>query len=275
MVQILELTAQDREAVELGGQLGADGCPGGVLVCSTGRVARGGGFDEMGSGEVRRQPAAALRQGLRVRVNALDLGFQRAGSRHQALIDVDVDLGADHQAAVHERVERVADDPFCRVLNGHDAELDRAALDLFEDSGDRAAGQGRRRRAEVALDGLMRERAFRSQKGDAQALLERQAGADDLLEDRTDGFGRERAGVTLLQPIDDGALAVRRVEGAVGTLLGLRDLLDELCPAIQERQHLVVQPVDLDTQESERIRGRSVRIHGSATLLQVAHGARL
>src|SRR5262249_13345142 len=79
---------------------------------------------------------------------------------------------------------------------------------------------------------------------DAHRLLERQARREDLLEHRADGLRRERSGVGGGEPLDDGALARRHIEGHLHALLQLGDLPHELGSVIQEPEDVVIDGID-------------------------------
>ena len=84
--------------------------------------------------------------------------------------------------------------------------------DLLEHARDRPDRRRARRQPELLLDGHVRKRPFGAEVGDAHALLQRQAGAEDLLEHGADRVGRERPRVGRRQPIGDLAFARRHVE---------------------------------------------------------------
>ena len=87
--------------------------------------------------QVLAQPVPALRQRLRLGVHPADLAPLAAAE--QVMVDPQPDLGADLDARqADEHVQGVGDPAVGRVLQGHDAELDVAAVDLLEDRGDRA-----------------------------------------------------------------------------------------------------------------------------------------
>ena len=77
------------------------------------------------------QPAAALRERLRVRAHATDVAEHRHAS-HQVLVDAQLDLAADLERRAQEHVEGVVDRAFGRVLDRHHAEIGGAGFDLVE-----------------------------------------------------------------------------------------------------------------------------------------------
>ena len=85
------------------------------------------------------EPGAGLRGGLRHGVEAADR-VQLALAREQAVMDLDVGLGADTEGCLQEHVEGQANDPLSGVLDGDHAVVGPALLDLAEDIGQ---GQGR------------------------------------------------------------------------------------------------------------------------------------
>src|SRR4029079_14674767 len=81
--------------------------------------------------------------------------------------------------------------------------------------------------------------------------LQRQAGRHDLAEHRPDRLARKRAVRGRGQALQDRALALRNVEGLATLALAPADLLDDLGPAIEQRQDLIVDAVDRRAQLRE------------------------
>ncbi len=107
-------------------------------------------------------------------------------------------------------------------------------------AGDRPDGRRARRQAELLLDRHVREGPLGAEVGDAHALLQRQAGAEDLLEHRADRLGRERARVGGRQAIGDLALARRDVERDLEAVFRSATRRTGLGALVEQRQDLVV-----------------------------------
>jgi hypothetical protein len=75
-------------------------------------------------------PAAALRERLRMRVKFFDFRARRIAQ--QTLLHLQNNLRNDFQIAVHEHVERVGDDAFGGIFHGHDAVISAFFADLGE-----------------------------------------------------------------------------------------------------------------------------------------------
>ena len=201
--------------------------------------------------------------------------LEPAALREQRVRHAQHALGAHGDLALAERVERLGDDAFGGVLDRDDPELRASGLDRREHVGDARDAAEHRERAEVLARRLVRERALGPEIGDADRLLERARGRDDLAEHRRDALGRERAGVPRAQALDDPALARRLVHRAALRLLRLPHLRDELGALVQLREDRVVhgidaraQPLDLDLGATP-IAQRSIRFgtrHGENAL---------
>jgi hypothetical protein len=94
--------------------------------------------DDVTTGQVLGDPAAALMGRLGVRVDGLDL-FDRA-SREQAVRDENRHFVAHLQLGLDEAVLALADRAGRGVLDRDDAEVGRPAFDLVDDPGLVAAG---------------------------------------------------------------------------------------------------------------------------------------
>ena len=249
--QILDVALQHLQVVNLGGHLGRHRGSVRVAVRGPGRLRGRRCLDDRRTGQVRRQPAAALRQSDGDRVHPLDAFHVHLGPRDQAQGNLQHDLGADFQLAVDEAVERVVDHPVGRVLDGNHAQIRAAALDLLEHAGDGLDGDGARRQAELPLDGHVRERSLRAEIGDLDGLLQRQASAEHLLKHRPHRFGRKRTRVRRRQPFDNLPLPRRNVKRNLHLLLQRGDARDEARAAVQQAQELVVGPIDLGSNHGQ------------------------
>ena len=112
--------AKDRDVVQLGGDVGADG--GGALVgvrLASGRRGRRR-LHDLRAREVLRDPHAALRERLRMRVDGGDVR-ERLRAREQAVRDRKHVLLADQEIAFEERVRGHAHGALGRVLERDDA----------------------------------------------------------------------------------------------------------------------------------------------------------
>ena len=133
---ILDTLGNNLNAI-LHGRLLAGDCSDSRLVSgelSGGRSA--GDFDQPGMRHVAAEPLAALRQGLRLAVNLDD--FAAGTACQQVMVDADLHFTANADRQPGEHVERVDNASVRAVLDRDDAELDMAAVDLFEHCGNRA-----------------------------------------------------------------------------------------------------------------------------------------
>ncbi len=220
-------------------------------------------------GQVQLEPAAALSQRLRVRVDRLDRA-ELARLRQQVVVDRNVDLGRDRERRLDEQVERVADHAFVGVLDRHHAELGLAGLDLREDRVGGRRGSQVRHLSELLDRGLVCVGRGRTEICDADAALQRDRRGDDLAEDLADRRGRERTGVRALEPLEDLELARRHERGRAAGGLQAADIGVQRGAAVQQREDLRIDRVDLFAQRCQRL----------LVLVRVAHrkpsrGARL
>ena len=79
---------------------------------------------------------------------------------HQELVDAQLDFAADPQRRTEQRIERVIDRAFRRVLDRHDAEIGVPGFDFMEHFIDRRQRERAHRMAEVLERGGLREGAF-------------------------------------------------------------------------------------------------------------------
>ena len=236
------LRRRTTQVVELGRHLGRHGGAARVVVRQARAVGGRARLDQRRARQVGRQPAPALR---RPRPGSSRRARSRpsvdAGAREQAHVHLERDLGADLEIAVEEGVEGVDDAALGRVLDGDHAEVGVAALDLLEHGRDGADGRRARRQAELLLDRHVRERPLGAEVGDAHPLLQRQAGAEDLLEHRADRLGRERArGWRPTAARRSGARARGRRTAPRARVLRSATSADQAGALVEQRQDLVV-----------------------------------
>ena len=199
------------------------------------------------------QPVAALRQRLRLAVDAANLLLLAVG--HQVVMNLQPHLGADHQVRhAQEHVERVGDPAVGRVLHRHDAEIDVAAIDLLEDGGDAADAQELDRLAEALDGGEMAVTVFRAEIGDLEHLLQGPRAAHDLAEDGADGGVVERSLVLLVELQDvlqHFLLAGRREDLFAVVVLELADLRRDAGAFVDQLEDLQVEFVDLRAETAQ------------------------
>ncbi len=133
-----------------------------------GRLGGGVGGDRDRVGEVLRHPHAGLAERVGVRHDGRDVGELRALRRAQVQRHRQVDLALHEQLGVErERVEGDGDRALDRVLDGHDADVDLAALDRG-DHVRHVAERHRFARGEVGLreQRFLRERAVGPEEPD-------------------------------------------------------------------------------------------------------------
>ena len=205
----------------------------------TDAVADGDALDRR---HVLLQPAAALRQRLRVTAHPADVTEHRHAT-HQVLVDAQFHLADDLQRRGQEHVERVVDGAFGRVLDRHDAEVGGARFHLVEDFLDRRQRQRPHRVAEILEHRLLRERALRPEVTDLERVLLGEARGHDLAEQPQDLFVPQRAAlflVALQRQTQHLRFAFWTVEidGVAGLVLRDTDLLCQSGPLVDQRMQL-------------------------------------
>src|SRR5439155_8772186 len=179
--RVLDGARQHVQAVALGGGFAGD--RGGSLLGAGAlrRLGVRGDWNALGAGQVLRQPAVALREGLGMRVDAPH-GPQALSLEQEILLHAQLDLRANAKRRGEQQVERAADDAFGRVLYRHHGELHRARLAAAERVIDRARRLALDRAAEMLAYRLLAEGPLGSEVGDADRLLQAAAGRDHLAE---------------------------------------------------------------------------------------------
>ena len=160
------------------------------------------------------------------------------------MLDPQDDLRNDLQVAIDEHVERVRDDAFRGVLDGHHAVVRPVFADLMENVRDGLVRIIAQAGAKAADRGLMREGGLRSQIGDAHRLLQRQRARHDFAVNRANGLVGDRAFIQPADPLQHRQLAVRRVGLLAGFEFDGADLQDALRALVQEFDDLRIQFVD-------------------------------
>jgi hypothetical protein len=212
-----------------------------------GGVARGARgrrrLHELRGREVLRQPATALRERLRVGVDALDRG-EPIGHGEQAVRDLEHQLTADEESALEQGVDGVGDGALRRVLDRHHAVEDGRAADRVEDALDGGRLGVARREPEERTRGDVRVRALGPEEGDGDGCLDGQARAHHLAVHGDDRLAREATGALLREPVEERALALGIVGGDRCRPLGAGDVRDDVGPLLEQRQDLIVDGVD-------------------------------
>ena len=96
---------------------------------------------------------------------------------NEAVLDGHNDLRDDFQRAVHKHIERVGDDAFGCVLDGHDAVFGAVFFHLGEHFGDGFLRSIAEAGAEAAHGGLVRVRGLGAEEGDLESFLQRNGAA--------------------------------------------------------------------------------------------------
>ncbi len=81
--------------------------------------------------QIRFQPIATLGDGVRVRIDPLDITRDPA-LRHQMVRDFLQDFSIDQQAGINEHIQGVIDHAFGGIFDRHHTEMGAAALDFAE-----------------------------------------------------------------------------------------------------------------------------------------------
>ena len=219
---------------------------------ATGTFSVAGDRDLFRLRQVRAQPAAGLRERLRMRVDAFDV-LDAAAARQQVLVHAQLDFAAYLQRRGQEQVQRDLDGPLPGVLHRHHAEIGIAGGDFLEHFLDAGQRQPMRRVAEMLVHRLLAEGAFRPEIADLQRLLLGQAGRHDFAEQPHQHFVGERAVIAvhyLAQHLRF-ALGSVIVDRGGELALGLADLVRPLCALGDQRLDLPVDAVDLFAHRAE------------------------
>ena len=241
------------QPVDLGRGLAGD--RGGAELVARAARALGVAADRnaLDSRQVLVEPAAALRQRLRVRADAHD-ALERIHAPHQAVVDPQLDLAADLQRAGDEPIERVGDRALGGILDRDHAEVGVARLDFLEHLVAGAERQRAHRMPEVLEHGRLGVGALGTEERDLERLLLREAGRHDLAEQPRNLLVAQRPAVALQRRPQHLRLAVRAIEidRVAGGVLRDADLLGEARAAIDELLQLLVERVDFGAQRGER-----------------------
>lgn len=150
-----------------------------------------------GLGQVTIEPFMALRQRLWVGIDAAWRLFRikRGDFAQQILVYPQVDLATNPERGREEQVEGASDRSFRRVFDRNDGVIGVSRLDCAENFINAGAGSEVGRVAEMLVGGHFGEGAHRPQEGDAQGLLQREAGGHDFTHDTLHGFVGQGAGL--------------------------------------------------------------------------------
>jgi len=201
------------------------------------------------------QPVTALRQRLRLAVDAADLRLLAVGQ--QVVVHADADLGTDPDLRhADEHVERVGHPPVGRVLQRHDAEIDVLAVHFLEDGGDVADRHEVHRLAEARQRGEVAEAVLRPEERHLEHPLQRPRAGDQFA---VDGANRRlpEGAIVALEDVLDHFLFPGGGEDALAVLvLDLADLRREVRPLVDEFEDLQVELIDLSSVRLEVLRRR-------------------
>jgi hypothetical protein len=160
-------------------------------------------------------------------------------------------LAAHPCGGCQQEVKSAPHRPVGAVLHRHDAESHLPRLDLTKYFVDGCAGHALHRAAETLERGFFAERPARAEKGHGHGLLERTAGGDDFGEQAVHGIGRQRAGVTVLQPPQHLGFALGPVHGPVA--LQAANTPSQIGALVHQLEELVVDGVDTVAQGADLV----------------------
>ena len=160
------------------------------------------------------------------------------------MLDGHHDLGDDFQFAVHKHVERVGNDTFGGVLHGDYTVGGSIFFHLAEDLSDGFLWHIGEAGTEAAYGGLMGVGGFRTEKGNLEALLQRDGGAHHLAVNVPKGFIRQDAVGNFADATQESLLAVGLIDGLAGGELRLTNAKDVLGAAVQQLDNLGVNLVN-------------------------------
>ena len=188
---ILDLRRQHLQAIHLRRRLTGDGraCP-----AHRARGARPSALlvtgDPLDAGQILIQPQPALREGLRVRADALD-AFQRLHAPHQVVMDAQFHLAADPSAEEFKNRSRVLMTmPSVEFSMATTPKSALAGLHFVKHLIHRAQRQRAHRVTEMLQHRGLGEGAFGTQERDLERLLLRQARGHDFAEQPQHLLGR-------------------------------------------------------------------------------------
>ena len=151
----------------------------------------------------------------------------------------------DHEVVVQERIRGHAHGAFGRVLERHDAVGRVLAPHGLEHGVDRGALAVARLEPEQAPCRELRERPLRAEIGHPERLLDGEAGAHHLAEDRADGVGGEALASLADEPVEHATLALGIIEDRHrGGALLLGDVSRDVGAPTEEIEDLIVERVD-------------------------------
>ena len=179
---VFDVGVAQRHAVAFGRHLSGDGGGGRLGGGKFGRFGIAGDGDGFHFRQVFREPVAALRQRLAVRIDAADAG-EGVGVGQEVLADAQQHFAADEKRRGGEAVQRVRHHAFGRVFHRDDAVVAGAAFHRLEHVRDGAHRPCLHRMAELLQHGGLGESAFRAEVGDFQRQFQRQAGGHDFAEE--------------------------------------------------------------------------------------------
>ena len=188
------------------------------------------------------QPAAALVENLRLRIDPLNLGQPAVGQ--QIVMHRDEHLAANHRRRVLKTRQRIGDRSARRVFNRHETVVRVVAADLLENAGDILDRKIFDRRAELSHCGYVAERPRRTKVRDPKRTLQTERSAHQLAPDRDQRFVVQGAVVRRTDPVEDLPLALGCVDRQPGVGLELADVHDDLRALVKQLDQFRVQCVD-------------------------------
>ena len=237
----------------VGGDVQAEfGCRPVARNADPGRVGRGeprpfgiaGGGAALDVGQMGVEPALALGQRLRVRVDGLDAD-QRIRLAQQVVPYQQAGFPHDLQRCREEQVERAGDHAFGGVFDRHHAEFGAARCRGPKYLVDAAAGYPFDAGAEVLKSGLFTEGPRRAEKRHPLRCFERPAGRHHLAPDMGYTSVIYRAGIAGLQAPDNLRFALWPKYRRAIQALDMPDFIGKCRALVQQLEQLRVDRVDL------------------------------
>ena len=238
--------------VHLGGHATSKGAR--VRFCRGQLGGAGGARDlhKIDSLEVDPEPVPALAKNLGM---AVDLAqFLAFAAGHQVVFDLEKDLCANPEIALHEHVERMVHGALSGVLDRDNAIIRLPPGYAVKHVGNVDLGCVADACPELAPGGLVGVSGFRPEERNGEVFLKCERGRHDLAVNRADcSFGEpaRKGPIFLGYGPEHLFLALRGVDGGAVCLFDHADFVDEVSALVEKVDQLIVQCVDFNADFGE------------------------
>src|SRR6266567_5523501 len=166
-----------------------------------------------------------------------------AAVAQQAVLHSQYDLRDDFQVAIHQHVEGMRHDAFGGVFNRHDAIVGAVLADFGKDVGDGSLGSVAQAGAEPADGRLVGESRLGTEIRNRHGFLQRKGAGHDFAINRSQRLVGDRPLVPAANPVEYGALPVRRVNFLARFELDLANRQNVFGPLVEQLDDLAIKPV--------------------------------